>query len=182
MNGARNFTILLVVILSLNIYQSALGLSRKCGGKKGKTCKKGEFCAKNQCGIPDDSCKKSGASFVKLYEKNKKQHMKCKLPSKVKKCQYKDSEGYCYPGKCKELPGPDPPTFVQMSQHFYCHELTKQMVSEVSKQKDQEVYTVKKCAWDYVIAFIFACYPGENPAGAAMGAAGDVSQSSQSYG
>lgn len=77
--------------------------------------------------------------------------------------KFKDESGLCWPTNCTKLPPPEKNWFATNSEIAPCYKLTKVMFSTVKQNQDREVTVPMKCAWDYILCFLFACYPGKDP-------------------
>ncbi|KAI1290382.1 hypothetical protein HDE_09015 [Halotydeus destructor] len=159
-----------LVILSVVNCVILAQLVQKCPGSDGKNCPKGQVCAKNKkgnpvCGLADKSCKGNGATFLSLGKNaNGKPLIKCKpKPGYTKDGRYVDDAGRIYPEFCRPLPGPEKNHFAVNSEMFPCFKLTKAAIGIIVDRKMEERTTPIKCAWDYILCFFFACYPGKDP-------------------
>lgn len=81
-------------------------------------------------------------------------------------CQFNDGSGLCWPKDCAKVPPPEKNWFATNSEMVPCFKLTKPMFAMVKKKQDGEETVAFKCAWDFVLCFLFACYPGLDPTSA----------------
>ena len=75
--------------------------------------------------------------------------------------KYTDSMDHTYPDFCKQVPVPEMSSFVLASQPFPCHKLSTALVKKVTDEKNSKEFTHERCAMDFVMCFLFACYPGD---------------------
>ena len=68
-----------------------------------------------------------------------------------------------YPTICEFLPGPEEVSFSVFSEMFPCWALEGCVYEAIRQIKDETPSSLLKCAWDFVAAFLYACYPGYDP-------------------
>ncbi|KAI1290306.1 hypothetical protein HDE_09019 [Halotydeus destructor] len=169
-----------IVISTLSSTDGAL--LQKCPGKKGKNCPAGQVCGHDlktgteQCGFAHASCKSKDAFYYQLMSNGKgKAVLKCiPKPGWRPDGSYWDESGQRYPNLCRLIPPPEKNWFAQYSKMFPCYRLTKHTLHDALAKKDKEKTTHGKCMWDYVLCFLYACYPGKDPMIAASKQANEV--------
>jgi len=76
---------------------------------------------------------------------------------------YEDPKCIKYPDFCDYMPKPNPEGFAAFTEPYPCHLLTQDVIVKAIDAQDMAVSSMEKCMWDYVISFLFACYPGIDP-------------------